>query len=119
MAKLLAKPSAHGVSEDLVWLALDRLDRAKLLELSLDEMGTTSRRKALTKLARTGVVLPMVWSIIAPDALSAASSNCVSSCLGVADGTCCTGAAACQTCGGGMCMGAERPAKCSMCGTCP
>ena len=119
IARVFAEELGEDASENLVWLALDRLDRAHLLESPLGGKGRPSRREALAKLAKTGIVLPFVWSIVAPDALSAASGPCVSSCSGRPDGTCCSSAGACQTCGGGMCMGTANAAMCSMCGACP
>lgn len=78
--------SAPGVSapvtEDVVWLALDRLDKEKLLQGTLarpEGMTQVSRRDVLRKAALIGglsVLIPVVQSVVAPTPAMAMSIGC-------------------------------------------
>ena len=113
MAARLAKATGASANEDVVWLALNSLDKAYLLEPRL-ETGSKhrgfSRREALKKFGRAAVVsLPVVFSIVAPTAAQAAScvedpAGCDASTLG----QCCCGGKACRFSGGKFnCGGAK------------
>jgi hypothetical protein len=99
--------------EQLVWMALGKLDEGALLDppLGVDH----GRRTLLKKMALTAglsIALPAVWSIVAPTPAYAASGSvsCIpaSSCTapGVPSGCCNDGGGHAGTCtGAGMCMG--------------
>ena len=83
------------LDERFVWLALDRLGKAHLLEERLGrppEAARFARRELVRKLGLVGgltVLLPLVTSIVAPTPAEAAAT-CVSSCTGQSPGTPCT-----------------------------
>jgi hypothetical protein len=102
IAILLASESAMPADEDLVWLALDRLQKAKLLDgpLARPARGALiSRREVGRRLSlATGVAiaLPVVLSLVAPTAAMAASNvpiggRCTTSseCVPGSQGPCC------------------------------
>src|SRR2546423_2572912 len=69
LAQVMHDELKAPVSEDLVMLALDRLQTAKLLAEPVDSGRHVSRRSVMKKLALTGglaVLLPAIHSIIAP-----------------------------------------------------
>ena len=82
------------VDERLVWLALDRLSKAHLLEEKITPplaLSGPSRRDLIRKLGLVGglsVLLPLVSSIVAPTPAEAAGS-CVADCTGQPLGTPC------------------------------
>jgi hypothetical protein len=90
------------VPEDVVWLALQQLGKARLLAEKIDAPETgkrISRREVIRRLGwGAAVALPLVTSIVAPTAVEAASclstgSACTSSaqcCSGVCAGIICT-----------------------------
>jgi hypothetical protein len=95
----------------VVWLALERLDRAHLLEAPLAaESPRLSRRELVRRAAIfTGLVLPAVTSVVAPTPASAAAT-CVTSCAGPQPfGTPCSSTAPanciCTCDGAGNCVG--------------
>ncbi len=65
-------------NEEVVWLALDRLERVHLLQ-ERGQHGTEaprySRRQLVKRLGQIGIAIPMVVSIAAP--LAAAAASCV------------------------------------------
>jgi hypothetical protein len=72
----MEKEGGKPVSEDVVWIALDQLSRADLLqERVVRPRGSNlSRRAAVRKLGlATTLALPLVISIVAPTAASIAS----------------------------------------------
>ena len=69
MARIMHDELKAPVSEDLVMLALDRLQTAKLLSDSVPAEDGISRRAVMKKLALVGglsVLLPAIHSIVAP-----------------------------------------------------
>ena len=86
MATLLQKELKSPVDEAVVWLALERLGRARLLhERVTPPAGAArfSRREVIRKLVLVGglsVLLPVVSSIVAPTAAQAASCVTEASC---------------------------------------
>ena len=81
MAELLERELKIPAEEAVVWMALDRLDRAHLLEERLTLPGKTryTRREMLRTLRRVAgisLLLPVVESVRAPLA-AAQMSNCV------------------------------------------
>ncbi len=84
-SELAAAPGvAAPVTEDVVWLALDRLDKEKLLQGTLprpEGAGPVSRRDVLRKAALIGglsVLIPVVQSVVAPTPAMAMSIGCAS-----------------------------------------
>jgi hypothetical protein len=81
MATRLHQELDLPADESLVWLALDRLEKAHLLQGPLtrpETAGTVTRRHAIQRLARAGglvVLLPVVTSIVAPKAAWAGSGS--------------------------------------------
>ena len=64
-------------ADDLLWLGLDRLEKANLLESEVTSAVNVkiTRRQVLQKIGVSVVMLPVVASIVAPTA-QAASSDC-------------------------------------------
>jgi hypothetical protein len=115
IARLLRRETGAPADEAWVHLALDRLERARLLEErgALRAGRSVSRRDLLRK-AGVGLAaaLPLVTSIVAPTPTEAAAS-CKDCCSSAADGTpcgnpiaLCTGMCSCQ---GGLCLGGCGP----------
>jgi hypothetical protein len=87
MTLLLGKDSQKELSEEAVWLALDRLAKGGLLMKPLPlpgELNQLSRREAVRKFGLAAGVA-MITSIVVPTEAMAAS--CVVSCMHVCDGT--------------------------------
>jgi len=106
--RLLREGLGAQVDGDAILLALDQLDRARLLEeriartagMTAGTASKMSRREVIRKVGLAGAVaLPLVISIIAPTAVDAGT------CL--AKGTSCTSSAQCCS---GICTG--TPKKC-------
>ena len=100
-------------SEAAVWLALDRLDQAHLLETPLRETKEApglSRRELISRAAvLSGLLLPAITSVVAPTPAEAAAT-CVASCAGPKPfGTPCSSTAPahclCTCDGAGGCVG--------------
>lgn len=105
IAKELSKQLGADVDEEMVWMALAKLDEEQLLAERLEGAPDFDRRRLLRKMALTAglsIALPAVWSILAPTPAYAASST-----------TCFPG---------GQCMALNSPAGCcsngGMSGTC-
>lgn len=77
IARMLAQEANKPVDEEVVWLALKQLGKANLLQerMSMPGAGVNfSRRLAMRRLGlAAAIVLPLVTSIVAPMAVSAAS----------------------------------------------
>ena|SRR5438309_2950745 len=109
MATLMNQDLGLPPDEELVWLALERLGRARLLRGRLTppaKAPSPSRRALMRSLALAGG-LSLVTSIIAPEA-HAAGSACTKSVGGVCN-CCCSDTKTCQNninkCGkGGTCL---------------
>ena len=99
--------------ESLVWLSLDRLERARLLEEREAAPAAPSRRELVRRLALVAATLPVVATILAPTPAEAAASGCidhnVTPCQNPADNgkTCdCASKAFCDgVCASGACSG--------------
>jgi len=67
-------------NDDLIWLALDQLNREKLLTnapAELEKFSGVSRREMIKKVGLgTAIALPIVASLIAPTAAMAQSASC-------------------------------------------
>ncbi len=79
---ILQNELAVPVTEDMVWLALDRLEKGHLLEGRLvrpEDVGRVTRRQMLRKAAFVGgatLLIPVVQSMIAPTPAMAMSFGC-------------------------------------------
>jgi hypothetical protein len=75
MTTLLQREFAEPFDEDVVWLALKRLQRARLLQdpADLPESGSSSRRALMRRMAMVGGAA-LVASIPVPSARAAAAS---------------------------------------------
>ena len=97
MVRMLEREMKTPVPEDVVWLALQQLGKARLLagESHAPETGKRmSRREVIRRLGwGAAVALPLVTSIVAPTAVEAAS--CLST------GAACTTSAQCCS---GVCL---------------
>jgi hypothetical protein len=115
IARILRRETGAPADESWVHLALDRLDKAHLLEAApaAKPRHGVSRRDIL-KRAGVGLAaaIPIVTSIVAPTPVEAAAT-CTQCCSSAADGTpcgnplaLCTGICTCQ---GGLCVGGCGP----------
>ena len=77
MASLLQAELDTPVNDDVVWLAIEQLQRFHLVE-SFDKLpvmaASVSRRNLVLKYAPAALVLPLIMSISAPTAASAATN---------------------------------------------
>lgn len=99
LATLLQQEYQTPQSEDLVWLTLDRLEKAHLLTENVNAGGqkTITRRQVL-KMAGVGIaLLPVIKTIVAPTAVQAGSGNARGS-LCMSDNDCQSG-----SCTGNIC----------------
>ena len=102
MVRLLQAELKTPVDEELVWFALDQLEKSFLLQERQTRRlrGSLSRRELVRRLGLTaGVTLPLITSILAPTVVEAAScAHVTMSCATVA---CCPGC----TCVANLCAG--------------
>ncbi len=115
VAALLQEQSATPKDEAVVWMALDRLGRANLLNepVTLPADRTQySRREMLRKLRRVAgisLLLPVIESIVAP--LAAAQGSCVTLAACQATTQPCSGAPICGS--PTKCCKAQGPSNCA------
>ena len=79
MAKVVGEELQTPITEEAVWLALDRLGKASLLEQRVTHPGgaNLSRREVVRKLgAGAALAVPVVMSITAPEAAQAQTTQC-------------------------------------------
>ena len=97
LTRLLEEAFQEPASQEIVRLALERLGRARLLEEEEEEEGDQeedaraaplsgvsrgeSRRKALRRMAKIGVALPVVMTIVTPTPAQAATYISFSDCF--------------------------------------
>jgi Coenzyme PQQ synthesis protein D (PqqD) len=103
IASILEKQSGKGVSDDVVWLAIDQLNENSLLEGELtSKFAGQTRREVIKKIGLASMVaIPVVASLVAP---RNAMANVSCACGGIG------GSALCQTaefasCGSTCCNG--------------
>lgn len=108
LARIAEDGLGISVNEEMVWLALDRLERANLLRegMKRGNLPRYSRRQLVRKLGRIAVAIPVVMSIVSPTAAQAASLITEAQCA--ADpatnvGKCCTTRKPCKN--NGSCAG--------------
>ena len=82
VAAILGKELESVADEEVVWLALDGLRKANLLRVTTgrEKQPTrlVSRRALMRKLGYAAALLPLVTSIVVPEAAAAQSINCAS-----------------------------------------
>ena len=79
IAKLVEAQAGGKVTEDFVWLAIDRLSENNLLEKQMaSTFAGQSRREVIKKIGLASMVaIPVIASLVAPQsALAAQSCNC-------------------------------------------
>ena len=76
LARMLVKETNVSVPEHTVWLAIKQLEESDLLESSRSKpiWAGLSRREMVRTIGITAVALPIVTSIVAPTAASAATA---------------------------------------------
>lgn len=75
---IIGKKMGIQIDEDYIWLAINELEKNKLLEGKVcrpSEFENVSRRNVLFKYAVPTLILPIIASIVAPKAVSAQSSG--------------------------------------------
>ena len=102
---MLEEETGEMVSMDVVWLAVDQLEKYKLLEEAVDRMHAPAKisRRELARMlgVATALALPFIASINAPAALQAGSCGGVGAACGPGLPPCC---AANPFCVGGGCQ---------------
>lgn len=87
LAKALEEQTGLPADEAVVWMALERLGKAHLLQERMTPPGGTgrhTRREVLRRLGLTAglaILLPVVQSIVAPEAVQAASGVTAAACF--------------------------------------
>jgi hypothetical protein len=110
LARVLRRELGAPADPECVWLALDRLAEAELLQARVSRPARAGRlsRRALIRRIGVAVLLPAVTSVVAPTPAEAAAT-CVSDCTGQAFGTPCSSTAPanclCTCDGAGNCIG--------------
>jgi hypothetical protein len=96
LAAMLPQELNLPADEELIWLALQRLQKAHLLQHPLHrpaETAAISRREAIRKLGKVGAaaaLVPLVTTIASPPASAQASPSNVASCEGKSANDPCT-----------------------------
>lgn len=84
LSKLLQSRFGLPPDEEVAWLALDRLEKANLLQVPVEAATGLSRRKLLRKLGLVGalsLVLPTVTSMVVPTPALAIGYSSVTCCV--------------------------------------
>ncbi len=92
IVEVLEKHTRSKVNENLVWLAIDQLNERNLLSGSIPQKfaGKTRREIIMTIGLASVMALPIVSSLVAPQAIYAQScSGTVANCIGCPQGTPC------------------------------
>ena len=81
IAQALAKKNQQPTNEDIVWLAIDELEKNTLMTANAkvtNPLRGMNRRKMVKKVGLTTMIaLPVISSLVAPKAATAASAVCV------------------------------------------
>ena len=97
IARLLAKTLDASVDEDVVWCALNQLEKDHLLEEKIEwpvNVERISRRTLVRRIGIAAILLPLVTTISAPTAEASAScgmlcgAGCPAGCTCCPDGVC-------------------------------
>jgi hypothetical protein len=80
----------HKFTDDLIYLTLDELKKKNLLEAdNTSPFAGMNRREVIRKIGLTSMVaLPVISSLVAPDAANAASGACPSVCVPAGQNIC-------------------------------
>lgn len=82
ISQLAQQKTKTEVNEDLVWFAIEQLKKEKLISSEVDtpqQFIGKSRREIIKKIGLgTMIALPVVASLVAPTAIQAAQSACIS-----------------------------------------
>jgi hypothetical protein len=109
LAQILSKESGLHADEDVVWLALNQLGKARLMperRAIPNDNKKLSRRDVMRKVGlATIVALPLVTSILVPTA-ALGGTQCGSSCASPSD---CPNPVCNQCLGGSVCQGTIPP----------
>ncbi|HKP47779.1 MAG TPA: PqqD family protein [Pyrinomonadaceae bacterium] len=96
IAKILGAESNTNVKDEVIWLALDQLQRIELLEDAPAKpafLAGMTRRQVVARLGIASIAIPSIVSIVSPTALAAGAScipqGSVFCCVNPND--CCTG----------------------------
>ena len=82
LAKRLRREFGDGADESWVWLALERLDKAHLLEEGLSKPARAPARREMLKRFGRAAALPVVISLLAPTPAAAVATGCKADCSG-------------------------------------
>jgi coenzyme PQQ synthesis protein D (PqqD) len=109
LRRLLEKETNASVPEEVVWLALDQLEKFKLLDKAPAQsfFSGMNRREVVKRIGISALALPVIISIVAPDAKAQGSL--------LPPGACCTNGNQCQsgTCNqGGPCNTSPSSKSC-------
>ena len=91
LRRLLETETNTPVPEEMVWLALDQLGKFKLLEEAPARsfFSGMNRREVVKRIGISALALPVIISIVAPNAQAQGSK--------LPPGSCCTGNGGCQS----------------------
>jgi hypothetical protein len=103
LAAMLRRECNIGADENVVWLALRQLQKARLLQTRVHPPSNFPRlsRRELIRTMGVAAALPVVMTILAPEARAQASDNCTGMgppCIGM-----CPGFLTCQDTRKGVC----------------
>jgi hypothetical protein len=78
LAAMLRRECNIGADENVVWLALRRLQKARLLQTRVDPPSNLPRRsrRELIRVLGVAAAVPAVMTILAPEAIAQASDTC-------------------------------------------
>ena len=105
LRELIEKETALAVPEEVVWLALDQLEKFRLLESvppKPPSMAGMKRRQLIKTLGIAAIALPVIVSIVSPTPVAAVSKQ--------PPGACCNGNGNCQS---NSCVPQTPPITCS------
>jgi hypothetical protein len=92
ISEILSAESNTAVKDEVVWLALDQLEKFKLLEDGTVKpafLAGMTRRQMVARIGIAAVALPMIISIVSPTARAQGST--------LSPGTCCTNPVDCTS----------------------
>ncbi|HXL79335.1 MAG TPA: PqqD family protein [Pyrinomonadaceae bacterium] len=75
IARLLESDGRTNLDDQVVWLALDELDKFNLLLQAGDKPAGISRRQIMRTIGAAAIALPVIISIASPSPVEAASCN--------------------------------------------
>ena len=112
LAQRLRRELGGSADEAWVWLALERLDQAHLLEEGLSTPAHAPARREMLKRFGRAAALPVVISLLAPTPAAAIATGCKASCSGQPNGTPCEVSPGDACIDGFVCCGGACQATC-------